>query len=221
MVFSKLVVLSFAASAFAIDPELPVITAAARLYRRQEDPAFVGLVGDQFDEPRSCDFPQTVSTSGSFVQCCPTSGACPFYTTCSSNTLVASNATVPCDVDPALTCNTGWVLTADNDLNTGSYLACWQTSLGTSPFTILRNLDATATSAPGNASSSSSSTSKETSSSASDGSSSTSSTDSANDSTASGASETSSSAAAAVVGGSEYRRGGLLGAVIFAVQMIL
>lgn len=187
-----------------------------------------------------------MSTSGSFIQCCPKTGSCPFYTSCSSNILVASNTTVPCDADSALACNTGLVVTADNDLNTGSYLACWQTSLGTTPFSILQDPDATcklvsyrrgepaltvtcvATSGQGSASGGAaasgtqgSSTSEETSSSASETSSGSGSSSRTSDAGASGASETSSSSAAAIAGISEYRRGGLIGALMFVAQMIL
>lgn len=34
----------------------PAITAAPQLYRRQDDPAFVGLVGDQCAYPPGVDF---------------------------------------------------------------------------------------------------------------------------------------------------------------------
>jgi hypothetical protein len=90
---------------------------------------------------RTCDYPQVVSTSGSFAQCCPLSGACPFYTACSSNTLLAaSGSAVPCDVDPGLTCNTA-VLAATADADGGaSYLACWQSTLGSSAFTFVQDI---------------------------------------------------------------------------------
>jgi hypothetical protein len=90
---------------------------------------------------RTCDYPQVVSTSGSFAQCCPLSGACPFYTACSSNTLLAaSGSAVPCDVNPGLTCNTA-VLAATAGADGGaSYLACWQSTLGSSAFTFVQDI---------------------------------------------------------------------------------
>jgi hypothetical protein len=90
---------------------------------------------------RTCDYPQVVSTSGSFAQCCPLSGACPFYTACSSNTLLAaSGSAVPCDVDPGLTCNTA-ILAATAGADGGaSYLACWQSTLGSSAFTFVQDI---------------------------------------------------------------------------------
>lgn len=87
--------------------------------------------------------PQTVSTSGSYVQCCPATGECPFYTTCSSNTLLAANATVPCDVDATLACNTGLIFATRDAADPASYLACWQTSLGSDALTIIQSVDET------------------------------------------------------------------------------
>lgn len=82
-----------------------------------------------------------MSTSGSYAQCCPITGACPFFTACSSNTLLAASASpVPCDVDPGLTCNTA-VLATTAGANVGaSYLACWQSSLGSGPFTFVQDI---------------------------------------------------------------------------------
>jgi hypothetical protein len=94
------------------------------------------------DNPRSCDYPQTLSTSGSFAQCCPESGSCPFYTACSSNTLLAagSASAVPCDVDPGLTCNTAVLATTAGASGGASYLACWQKSLGEGAFTFVQDI---------------------------------------------------------------------------------
>ncbi|KAJ9626664.1 hypothetical protein H2204_010053 [Knufia peltigerae] len=128
----------------------PVITAAAALVPRDTDPSFVGYIaeGGSYGNARSCDYPQTVSTSGAYVQCCPTTGNCPFYTSCSANTLFAAGGdTVPCDVSTQLTCNTGIVLPTPGAAGGPSYLACWQTSLGSSPFTFVQDIG-TATAAP-------------------------------------------------------------------------
>lgn len=140
----------------------PAVTEAAMLYQRQSfpDPAFVGYISASSgcrlfarhhrgsfadtsvdDNSRACDFPQVVSTSGSFAQCCPLSGACPFYTACSSNTLLAaSGSAVPCDVNPGLTCNTAVLATTAGADGGASYLACWQSTLGSSAFTFVQDI---------------------------------------------------------------------------------
>lgn len=82
-----------------------------------------------------------MSTSGSFAQCCPTTGTCPFFTACSSNTLLAASASpVPCDVDPGLTCNTAVLASTAGAGGGASYLACWQSSLGSGPFTFVQDI---------------------------------------------------------------------------------
>ncbi|KAM0711918.1 hypothetical protein Q7P35_001288 [Cladosporium inversicolor] len=131
----------------------PAVTAAAMLDPRQLaiNPALVGYisVSDGYDNSRACDFPQVVSTSGSFAQCCPLSGACPFYTACSSNTLLAaSGSAVPCDVNPGLTCNTAVLATTAGSDGGASYLACWQSTLGSSAFTFVQDIGSASVAAP-------------------------------------------------------------------------
>jgi len=140
----------------------PAVTAAAMLEPRQifYDPALVGypsassgcksfavstrvsFADASIDEiGRTCDYPQVVSTSGSFAQCCPLSGACQFYITCSSNTLLGtSGRAVACDANPGLTCNTAILATTAGADGGASYLACWQSTLGSSAFTFVQDI---------------------------------------------------------------------------------
>lgn len=53
---------------------------------------------------------------------------------------MAAGTSVPCDVNAALTCNTGIVKTTAGANGGASYLACWQTSLGSNPFTFVQNI---------------------------------------------------------------------------------
>lgn len=85
-----------------------------------------------------------MSTSAGYFQCCPTSGSsCAFYTACQDNTLqAAGGVTVDCYVNSGLTCNTGIVLASAGAESGASYLACWQTSLGSAEFTIVQTTGA-------------------------------------------------------------------------------
>ena len=153
--FSSLVIGALAAAE-------PAVTAAAVLEPRQifYDPALVGYPSasggcksfagnteisfadaSPDENGRTCDYPQVVSTSGSFAQCCPLSGACPFYTACSSNTLLGtSGRAVACDANPGLTCNTAILATTAGADGGASYLACWQSTLGSSAFTFVQDI---------------------------------------------------------------------------------
>ncbi|OQO00484.1 hypothetical protein B0A48_13833 [Cryoendolithus antarcticus] len=123
------------------------ITAAPQLLPRQTDPAFVGYISGPsgYSDSRKCDYPETLSTNDENVQCCKPGAPCDFYYQCQDNTLYgASGTSVPCDVSPELTCNTAIVvpatLAAYLDISGYSYLACWQTTLGTNPFTIVQSV---------------------------------------------------------------------------------
>nr|OQO28628.1 hypothetical protein B0A51_03345 [Rachicladosporium sp. CCFEE 5018] len=122
------------------------ITAAAQLLPRQNDPAFVGYIsGPSGYESRNCDYPETLATSDLYVQCCKPNAPCNFYENCAGNTLYGgiSGASVPCDVSPELTCNTAVLVPttlAQYLPQAYSYLACWQTTLGTGPFTIVQSV---------------------------------------------------------------------------------
>ncbi|KPI38218.1 uncharacterized protein AB675_1083 [Cyphellophora attinorum] len=141
------VALALSGYAYALN-EAPMITAAAQLFPRDTDPGFVGFISQngEFSNPRSCEYSETVSTSGSYFQCCPTASgsACNFYTTCSDNTLYApGSVSVDCYQNTGLQCNTGIVLqTAGQEGGGASYLACWQTSLGSSAFTFVQTTGA-------------------------------------------------------------------------------
>ncbi|KAL1591165.1 hypothetical protein WHR41_00169 [Cladosporium halotolerans] len=226
----KLTLIGFVAHTIA--GEQPAITPAPRLHRRQDDPALVGYVEQAFYESRRCDYPQTVSTSGSYVQCCPATGECPFYTTCSSNTLLAANATVPCDVDATLACNTGLVFATRDAADPASYLACWQTSLGSDALTIIQSVDETAVAGGSTRSASGSGSTSETSSGSSTARQTASATDTTSDeqsatstadssSAGEGGTAESSSSAAAAAGGYGAQQGGLLGAMVFVAQLLV
>ncbi|PNS16717.1 hypothetical protein CAC42_4681 [Sphaceloma murrayae] len=211
----------------------PMVTAAAQLAPRADDPALVGYISASggFKDARSCDFPQTVSTSGNYVQCCPTTGACPFYTSCSSNTLLAASATVPCDVDPALTCNTGIVAPSTGAAGGASYLACWQTSLGSNPFTFVRNIGSATVVAPsttgtGSASNTESTSRSSASSSAGSSTSRATSTSSRSSSagagsSSAGAASTSASSSTNIAGVVTGTSGGVVGLLAFLAQWII
>ncbi|KAK6437982.1 hypothetical protein LTR95_005826 [Oleoguttula sp. CCFEE 5521] len=96
-------------------------------------------------DSRKCDYPETLSTDDENVQCCKPGAPCDFYYQCQGNTLYgASGTSVLCDVSPELTCNTAIVVPATLAAYLGltgySYLACWQTTLGTNPFTIVQSV---------------------------------------------------------------------------------
>ncbi|KAH8725567.1 hypothetical protein GQ44DRAFT_771890 [Phaeosphaeriaceae sp. PMI808] len=121
--------------AAAADPQ---ITPRAELTPRQNnDPAFLGYISAAtFSDARSCDFPFTLSRSGSLAQCC-SSTACNFWSSCSAGTLFAPSTSLFCDQG---FCNTA-VLVPSVGANSGqNYLGCWATSLGQNAFTIVRDI---------------------------------------------------------------------------------
>ncbi|PVH97066.1 hypothetical protein DM02DRAFT_616752 [Periconia macrospinosa] len=152
-------VLIAAVSALSQAPDAQ-ITPGPELRMRQDnnaDPALLGWVStsgaSRVSDRRTCDFPATLSRSGSFAQCCAPSGACNFYTSCSGNVLVAPSTSVPCEQG---VCNTG-VIVASVGVQSGgvSNLACWATELaGTAAFSLVRNVDSSAIAAPTSGSSS-------------------------------------------------------------------
>ncbi|OAL02840.1 hypothetical protein IQ06DRAFT_292135 [Phaeosphaeriaceae sp. SRC1lsM3a] len=129
-VISSLVALAAAAA----DPQ---ITARAELAPRQDDPAFLGFVSASgFSDARSCDYPATLSRSGSLAQCCA-SASCTFWSSCSAGTLFASQTSLFCDQGY---CNTAILVNTIGASNGQNYLGCWATSLGEAPFTIVRDI---------------------------------------------------------------------------------
>lgn len=128
-------IMSISSLAWAAEP--PAITAAA-LLPRQGASDLVGYISGAADSSRTCDYPQTLQTSGDYIRCCPTTGSCPFFTACSANTLLGGGTSVACDATSTLSCNTGLVqATAGSQAGDAkSYLACWQTSLGTGAFVL-------------------------------------------------------------------------------------
>ncbi|KAF2270761.1 hypothetical protein CC78DRAFT_528486 [Lojkania enalia] len=120
----------------------PVITLRAELQPRQNaDPSLVGWISTSgasaFSDVRSCDFPATLSSSGDFAQCCGTSSACNFFTTCNGNILQAESTSVTCDIG---ICNTGVILESAGASKGLGYLGCWQSSLGEEPFTLIQDI---------------------------------------------------------------------------------
>jgi len=128
-----------AAAAAAADPR---ITPPPVLVRRQDvDPALLGwvdAVNGQYSDRRTCDYPATLSTSAALAQCCAPNTPCTFWQSCSADTLFASPSTsLFCDQGH---CNTA-VLVNTVGASTGvHYLGCWATSLGSSAFTIVRDI---------------------------------------------------------------------------------
>ncbi|ORY18418.1 hypothetical protein BCR34DRAFT_554176 [Clohesyomyces aquaticus] len=126
----------------------PLITPRAELQvgrRRDTDPALVGWVSTSgasaFSDLQSCDFPATLSTSGSFAQCCAPSSACNFWTTCNAGAVVGASTSVFCDSGY---CNTGVIVPSLGASKGASYLACWPTSLGQGAFTLVRDIGSAA-----------------------------------------------------------------------------
>ncbi|KAF1998116.1 hypothetical protein P154DRAFT_546977 [Amniculicola lignicola CBS 123094] len=120
----------------------PIITPIALLQPRQNvDPSVLGWVSSSgasvFSDLRSCDFPATLSRSGSFAQCCQVSSACNLWTTCSVGMLFAESTSVACDQGY---CNTGVVVATTGAKSGESYLGCWATSLGKEPFTLVQDI---------------------------------------------------------------------------------
>ncbi|RYN96243.1 hypothetical protein AA0120_g3293 [Alternaria tenuissima] len=123
----------------------PLITPRAELAPRQtssrDDPALLGWVdatNGQWSDLRSCDYPATYSTSGSYAQCCaPGSSDCIFWSSCSAATLFSPQTSLFCDQGY---CNTAVVVPTVGASGGVSYLGCWATSLGQGPFTLIRDI---------------------------------------------------------------------------------
>ncbi|KAH7084454.1 hypothetical protein FB567DRAFT_82912 [Paraphoma chrysanthemicola] len=124
-----------AIAAAAADPQ---VTPRAELAQRQNsDPAFLGYISAAtFSDARSCDFPATLSRSGSLAQCCA-SASCTFWSSCSAGTLFASQTSLFCDQGY---CNTAVLVPTVGASSGQNYLGCWATSLGQNPFTIVANI---------------------------------------------------------------------------------
>ncbi|RYN32016.1 hypothetical protein AA0112_g6315 [Alternaria arborescens] len=123
----------------------PLVTPRAELAPRQtssgDDPALLGWVdatNGQWSDLRSCDYPATYSTSGSYAQCCaPGSSDCIFWSSCSAATLFSPQTSLFCDQGY---CNTAVVVPTVGASGGVSYLGCWATSLGQEPFTLIRDI---------------------------------------------------------------------------------
>ncbi|KAJ4988484.1 hypothetical protein SVAN01_06101 [Stagonosporopsis vannaccii] len=135
---STIALLSLVAVA-AASPD-PQITARAQLGKRQSDPALLGYISEsgasRYSDARSCDFPATLSSSGSLAQCCSGSD-CVFWSSCSAGTLFAQSTSLRCDQG---FCNTAVLVATPGASNGESYLGCWATSLGEDSFTIVRDV---------------------------------------------------------------------------------
>ncbi|KAF2106174.1 hypothetical protein BDV96DRAFT_591314 [Lophiotrema nucula] len=146
---------TIALAKFAIAAPDPAITARAQLVKRQDDPAMLGWVStsgaSEFSNRQTCDFPATLSTSGSYAQCCAPSSACNFWTTCSNNAVVAASTSVFCDNG---LCNTGVIVPTTGAKEGTSYLGCWATSLGQDPFTMVQDIGSAPVATPTGGSSS-------------------------------------------------------------------
>lgn len=96
-------------------------------------------LGSIVTDLRTCDFPATLTRSGSYAQCCSPSGPCNFYTSCSGNVLIAASTSVSCDTG---FCNTGVIVASGGAQSGGaSNLGCWATTLGTAPFSLVKTVD--------------------------------------------------------------------------------
>ncbi|KAH6868504.1 hypothetical protein BKA58DRAFT_440950 [Alternaria rosae] len=122
----------------------PLITPRAELAPRQtsseSDPALVGWIDatdGQFSDLRSCDYPATFSTSGTFAQCCAPDSDCTFWSSCSSAALLAGSTSLFCDQGY---CNTAVVVPTVGASKGVDFLGCWATSLGTGAFTVVRDI---------------------------------------------------------------------------------
>lgn len=85
---------------------------------------------------QSCDYPATLSRSGHFMQCCEPGSKCNFFTACRNGTAVSPSYSVFCEEG---FCNTAVIRNLSETLDSASYLACWPTNFGKSPFTLLRD----------------------------------------------------------------------------------
>jgi hypothetical protein len=90
-------------------------------------------------DSRTCDYPATLSSSGSLAQCCASASPCIFWSSCSAGTLFASQTSLFCDQGY---CNTAVLVPTAGASIGQSYLGCWATSLGQEPFTLVRDIGA-------------------------------------------------------------------------------
>ncbi|KAF2998963.1 hypothetical protein E8E13_007107 [Curvularia kusanoi] len=135
---SSIALFGLAATVAVASPD-PQITARAQLGKRQSDPALLGYISESgassFSDARSCDFPATLSSSGSLAQCCSGSD-CVFWSSCSAGTLFAQSTSLRCDQG---FCNTAVLVPTPGAKSGESYLGCWATSLGQDAFTIVKD----------------------------------------------------------------------------------
>jgi len=118
----------------------PAPTPAAQLMHRATDPSIIGYMsasGGAYSIGQSCDFPATASTSGNYVQCCKSGSSCPFWTSCSGNTLMGPSTSYGCDTGM---CNTALLIATPGASNPKSDLGCWATSFGSSAFTLVQDI---------------------------------------------------------------------------------
>ncbi|KAF2763243.1 hypothetical protein EJ05DRAFT_472160 [Pseudovirgaria hyperparasitica] len=118
----------------------PLITHAPRLIPRQNDGELVGYVStsgasEVITPAQQCDPTATLTSSGAYATCCPTSGSCNFFTSCSDGNLLAASTNVYCDQGY---CNTGVIVPTAGASDGLSYLACWATEYGTDPFALVQ-----------------------------------------------------------------------------------
>ncbi|KAF2280455.1 uncharacterized protein EI97DRAFT_464401 [Westerdykella ornata] len=137
-------------SSLAIATPDPLITPAPalELHLRQQsaiDPSLLGWVSTSgasaFSDLRSCDYPATLSFSGSFAQCCSKDSPCNFFSTCSDGNLIAESTSVFCDNGY---CNTGLIVASAGYTGGAQYLGCWATSLGKEPFALVQTVNSSA-----------------------------------------------------------------------------
>ncbi|KAF2821225.1 hypothetical protein CC86DRAFT_470961 [Ophiobolus disseminans] len=148
MGFPYSIVLSsvIALAAASLDPQ---ITPRAQLDARQNaDPAFLGwpVGASQTFSPRSCDFPATLSRSGSLAQCCAPNAPCVFWTACTGNLLLAAQTSLACDQGY---CNTAVLVQSAGASNGQEYLGCWPTSYGSARFSVVAVTPAGSSGTPG------------------------------------------------------------------------
>lgn len=111
MSFVIALIAAFIFHVHAVPAAEPQVTAAPDFEKRAIDPMLIGYVVSggfcrplsqppysgnslltSIAFPASCDAGYTYATSKSYAQCCPTAGACTFYTTCvGSYTVQADN----------------------------------------------------------------------------------------------------------------------------------
>ncbi|KAL5373676.1 hypothetical protein DPSP01_012538 [Paraphaeosphaeria sporulosa] len=140
---ARILALSFVTASLAAAAPEPLITARAELHPRA-DSSILGWIStsgaSRLSDVRSCDFPQTLTQSGSYAQCCEKDKECNFYTTCSAGNVIAESTSVFCDEG---FCNTGIILETKGATSAQSYLGCWATSLGKDPITLIQSMGAT------------------------------------------------------------------------------